>query len=117
MTRTISRLLLSAAVLFQSAGLHAGEAEFLKHMNGSWSGDGTVKIRVNYLPMNVACKFRSGATDTSLTLRGKCTGFMGLSRAISAYIRTSGSTYSGSYVGAGTGIAGLSGKRSGNAIR
>jgi hypothetical protein len=86
-------------------------------MNGTWSGNGMVKIRVNFPPMNIACKLNSGAADTSLTLQGKCTGFLGFSRAIGADLRTNGSTYSGSYVGAGTGTAGLNGKRSGNAIK
>ena len=115
--KRVTAIFLSAVGLCHGAVLHAGEAEFLKSMNGSWSGNGTVKIRVYSPPMNIACKFTSGATDTSLTLEGKCTGFMGFSRAIGADMRTNGSTYSGSYVGAGTGIAGLNGKRSGNAIK
>ena len=117
MMKRVTVIFLSAAVLSYGAVLHAGEIEFLKPMNGSWRGNGTVKIRVNSLPLNISCKFTSGATDTSLTLAGKCTGFMGLSRAIGADIRTNGSTYTGSYVGAGTGIAGVNGKRSGNAIK
>ena len=115
--KRVTVIFLSAVGLCHGAVLHAGEAEFLKSMNGSWSGNGTVKIRVNSLPMKVACRLTSGTTDTSLTLKGRCTGFMGLSRAIGADIRTNGATYSGSYVGAGTGIAGLNGKRSGNAIK
>ena len=117
MMKRVTATFLLVAMHSYAAVLHAAEAEFLKSMNGSWSGSGAVKIRVNYLPMNIACKFTSNATDTSLILEGKCTGFMGFSRTISADIRTNGSTYSGSYVGAGTGIAGLNGKRSGNAIK
>ena len=116
-TISLTRLFLSAAVLSYGAVAHAGEAEFLKSVDGNWSGTGTVKIRVNLFPMNISCKFTSDATDTSLSLQGKCTGLMGLSRAIGADLRTNGSTYSGSYLGAGTGTAGLKGKRSGNAIR
>ena len=116
-TISLTRLFLSAAVLSSGAVAHAGEAEFLKSMDGNWSGKGTVKVRVNSFPMNISCKFTSDATDTYLSLEGKCTGLMGVSRAIGALIRTNGSTYSGSYRGAGTGTAGLNGKRSGNAIK
>ena len=116
-TISLTRLFLSAVVLSYGAVGHAGEAEFLKSVDGKWSGKGTVKVRVNSFPMNISCKFTSDATDNSLSLQGKCTGLMGLSRAIGADLRTNGSTYSGSYRGAGTGIAGLNGKRSGNAIK
>jgi hypothetical protein len=117
MTKTISSMILSAAVLCHGGILNAADAEFLKSMNGSWSGNGSVKVRVNSLPMNIVCTLNSRATDASLTLEGKCAGFLGFSRAIRADMTTNGSTYSGSYVGAGTGTAGLSGKRSGNAIK
>ena len=118
MTATfIARLFLAAAVLSHGAVAHAGEAEFLESMDGNWSGDGTIKVRANSSPMNITCKFASDTTDTSLSLDGKCTGLMGLSRAIGATIRTSGTAYRGTYRGAGTGVAGLNGKRSGNVIR
>ena len=105
-TISLTRLFFSAVVLSYGAVGHAGEAEFLKSVNGKWSGKGTVKVRVNSFPMNISCKFTSDATDNSLSLQGKCTGLMGLSRAIGADLRTNGSTC-GSYRGAGTGIAGL----------
>ena len=113
----VTRLFLSACVLCFGAVAHAGEAEFLKTLDGNWSGKGTVKVRVNSSPMTVSCKFLSDTTDRSLLLDGSCTGIFGFSRAISAIIETDGSTYTGSYVGAGTGTAGLNGKRSGNAIK
>ena len=108
---------MAAVLSYGGAVGNAGEAEFLKSVDGSWSGKGTVKIRVNLFPLNVICKFASDATDTSLSLKGQCTGLMGLSRAIGADLRTDGATYSGFYRGAGTGIAGLNGKRVGNAIK
>ena len=114
--KSITTLFLSVAALSFGAVAHAGDAEFLKSMDGNWSGKGTVKVRVNSFPMNISCKFTSDTTDSSLSLDGKCSGLMGLTRAIGAFIKTNGSTYSGSYIGARTGIAGLSGKRSGNAI-
>ena len=116
MMRSGTRLFLATSVLSFGAVAHAGEAEFLESLDGNWSGKGTVKVRVNSSPMNVSCKFSSDATGSSLSLDGNCTGLMGFSRAIGAVIKTNGSTYSGSYVGAGTGTAGLKGKRAGNAI-
>ena len=112
-TTFIVRLLLAAAVLSHGAVAHAGEAEFLESMDGNWSGEGTIKVRANSSPMTISCKFASDTTDTSLSLDGKCTGLMGLSRAIGATIRANGAAYRGSYRGAGTGVAGLNGKRSG----
>jgi hypothetical protein len=113
---SVARLFLSVAVLSFGAVANAGEAEFLKSLDGNWSGKGTVKVRVNSFPMNVSCNFTSDTTSGSLSLDGNCTGFMGFSRAIAAVLKINGSTYSGSYVGAGTGTAGLNGKRSGNTI-
>jgi len=94
----------------------ANEAKFLNSLEGNWSGNGTVKVRVNSSPVEVTCKFNSDATDTSLSLDGNCRGLVIVSRAIGADLKASGSKYSGSYVGAGTGTAGLSGSRKGNAI-
>jgi hypothetical protein len=112
----IMRLFLATAMLSYGAFAHAGEAEFLKSMDGSWTGEGTARIRVNSFPMSVSCKFSSDSTESSLSLQGRCTGFLGFSRAIGAVIKSNGTTYRGSYVGAGTGTAGLSGKRSDNSL-
>jgi hypothetical protein len=114
--KSVTRLYLSAAVLFLGEAAHAGDGEFLKSLDGNWSGTGMVKVRVNSSPMNISCKFSSDSTERSLSLEGSCTGFMGFSRAIGAVIKSDGSTYWGSYVGAGTGTAGLEGKRAGNAL-
>ena len=99
------------------AAAHASEAEFLKTLDGSWSGEGKIKVRVNSFPISITCQLTSHVSGRSLSLKGQCTSFLGFSRAISAVIMTDGSTYSGTYVGAGTGVAGLNGKRSGNAIK
>ena len=114
--KPVTRLFLSATPLCFAAIAHAGEADFLKSLDGNWSGKGTVKVRVNSLPMTVSCKFSADTTERWLSLDGNCTGFLGFSRAIGAIIKSNGSTYSGSYVGAGTGPAGLNGKRAGNTL-
>jgi hypothetical protein len=114
--KSVARLYLLTTVLSFGAVAHAGDAEFLKSLDGIWSGTGMVKVRVNSSPMNVSCKFSSDSTERSLSLEGRCTGFMGFSRAIGAVIKSNGTRYWGSYVGAGTGTAGLNGKRAGNAL-
>ena len=111
-----ARLFLAGGLIAAAGAVHAQEAEFLQSLDGNWSGKGTVKVRADSSPVNVTCKFDSAATETSLSLDGNCRGLIVVSRAIGADIKADGSNYSGSYTGAGTGTAGLNGKRSGNAI-
>ncbi|WP_027687050.1 hypothetical protein [Rhizobium leguminosarum] len=105
------------SLLFLSGSIaHADEAPFLKSLAGSWSGKGTVKVRVNAPTINVTCRFTSDTTAASLSLDGKCTSLAIFSRKISADLKATGNRYSGSYVGAGTGTAGLGGQRDGDTI-
>ncbi len=116
MIRILMPAIAAASMLFAASTAHASEAAFLQSLDGNWSGKGTVKVRTNSSPVKVTCKFNSNATETSLSLDGNCRGMVIVSRAIGASLKANGTKYSGSYVGAGTGTAGLSGKRSGNAI-
>ncbi|WP_312858607.1 hypothetical protein [Rhizobium sp. G21] len=52
-----------------------------------------------------------------MSLNGKCRGFVVISRRIGADLKIAKGRYRGTYVGAGTGPAGLSGKRAGNALQ
>lgn len=106
----------TSLALFSSGIANADEASFLKSLSGNWSGKGTVKVRVNAPTINVTCRFKSDTTAASLSLGGKCTSLAIFSRAISADLKANGSRYSGSYVGAGTGTAGLGGQRAGDTI-
>jgi hypothetical protein len=112
----IKPAIVAASLLFIASAAQASEAAFLNSLGGNWSGEGTVKVRTNSSPINVTCNFDSDATETSLSLDGNCRGLLIVSRAIGADLKANGTKYSGSYVGAGTGTAGLSGSRSGNAI-
>lgn len=116
MTPMIKGALVAAALLCAVPATQAQEAAFLNSLNGSFQGTGTVKVRTNASPVNVNCTFTSTATATSLNLNGRCRGLVVVSRAISARLKATGGRYSGSYVGAGTGPAGLSGRRAGNSI-
>ena len=106
----------TSLVLLSGGVVHADEAPFLNSLAGNWSGKGTVKVRVNAPTINVTCRFKSDTTAASLSLGGECTSLAIFSRAISADLKVSGSRYSGSYVGAGTGTAGLGGQRAGDTI-
>ncbi|CCV15403.1 hypothetical protein [Mesorhizobium sp. STM 4661] len=108
--------LLVAAMFFLAGPAHATDADFLKSFGGSWSGKGTVKVEADSKPITINCKFASQATDNSLSLDGKCTGYVVFSRAIGADVKSNGKTYTGIYTGSSTGPAGLNGKRSGNAL-
>ncbi|MBY5336482.1 hypothetical protein HFO99_21585 [Rhizobium leguminosarum] len=106
----------ATATMFMAGAVKADESAFLKTLAGNWSGKGTVKVRTNAPTMTVTCRFKSDANASSLALNGRCTSLVVFSRVISANLKASGDTYTGSYVGAGTGTAGLGGKRAGNAI-
>ena len=112
-----ARLFLAGGLISAASGAYASEADFLRSLDGSWSGTGSVKVRVNSSPIKVNCSFDSDATETSLSLDGNCRGLLVISRAIGADLKTQGGKYSGSYTGAGTGTAGLNGSRSGDAIQ
>ena len=116
MTGYFARSLIVAAALCLSGVAHAADAEFLKSLSGKWAGKGSVKVEADSQPISVNCKFASDTTDTSMSLDGNCTGMVVVSRAIGADIKTDGTSYKGTYVGSSTGPAGLSGKRSGNAL-
>ncbi len=79
-------------------------------------GKGTVQTEAGSKPININCKFAPRATDTSLSLDGKCTGYVVFSRAIGADVKTDGKIYTGIYNGSRTGPAGLRGKRVNNAL-
>ncbi|MBL0375365.1 hypothetical protein JJB09_25445 [Rhizobium sp. KVB221] len=115
----MSKALLTASLLISLMATYqtlASEASFLNAMQGSYVGRGIVRLRTNLEPIKVKCRFRSSATASSLSLSGSCAGLVVISKKISADIRLAGTRYKGTYLGAGTGPAALSGKRLGNAI-
>jgi hypothetical protein len=116
MTRFHPGLLAVASALCFGGVAHAADAEFLKSLDGNWAGKGSVKVDADSRPIGVDCKFASDTTESSMSLDGKCTGLVVISRAIGADLRTDGKSYTGTYVGSSTGPAGLVGKRSGNAL-
>ena len=116
MKKYFSGLVAVLAFSSLSTASFSQEAAFLRGVSGSWTGSGTVKVRTNSSPVKVTCNFESGSTETTLKLDGNCRGMVIVSRAISADLTIAEGRYSGSYIGAGTGTAGLSGKRIGDKI-
>ena len=111
------RLAAFCACLAAGLGVaRADESAFLRSLEGNWAGKGSVKIRITAPTIRVSCKFKSAAAAGSLALDGDCRGLLVFSRHFSATLKADGSKYSGSYVGAGTGPAGLRGVRTGDAI-
>lgn len=106
---------LTAAFCIPIAGL-AAEGEFLKSIDGKWSGGGTVLTRIGGQSVNVRCNldFATGATD--LSMQGSCRSLVVVSRSISAALKASGTRYSGTYTGPSGQPSSLSGSRQGNSI-
>lgn len=115
-SQTLRAAILAGALAITVSGVQADEGEFLRSLEGKWTGDGTVMVRTNASPIKVNCNFDSDTSETSLSLDGNCRGLVVFSRAIRADLKATGTRYAGSYVGAGTGKAGLTGSRKGNAI-
>jgi len=116
MIKHLSGVVVAVAVSSLSSAAFGQEAAFLKEVSGSWTGSGTVKVRTNASPVKVTCNFESGSTETTLKLDGNCRGLVVVSRAISANLKIAEGRYTGSYIGAGSGTAGLNGKRTGDTI-
>src|SRR5882724_4687374 len=110
--KSFARFLL-ACLITASGAAHADEADFLSSFQGNFEGKGTVKVTTDAPTVNVSCTFNSGATSTSLSLDGSCRGLILVTRAISADLKSSGTKYTGTYVGSRTGPARLAGSRSG----
>lgn len=102
--------------LLFSMPANAGEEQFLGSLKGEYAGKGEVRLRTNKAPIGVSCRFTSATTGSSLSLKGRCRGLVVVSRAVGVDLKISGGTYRGSYIGAGSGPASLSGRRKGETL-
>ena len=110
-------LLVVIPLLLLSQQAFAEEEGFLRSLQGNWSGQGTVKPRINMSPINLTCNFETQARGAALSMNGACRGLVLVRRAIGADLRAAGSRYSGTYIGPAGGRSALSGSRKGNVIR
>ncbi|UDF29047.1 UNVERIFIED_ORG: hypothetical protein LHK14_16225 [Roseateles sp. XES5] len=109
-------ILAGGLALAQAHPATASEEQFLTSLEGQYEGKGHVRLRTNRGPINVTCSFQSTATADTLSLDGTCRGLVVVSRSVDADLTRRGASYTGTYIGAGSGPATLSGKRSGNAL-
>ena len=116
MTRNRFLSCLLAALSLSFCNAQASEAQYLKSQDGNRSGNRSIRLRISFPPIVVTCKFASRGTATSMSLSGQCSALNIFSQAIRATIHVNGTSYTGVYIGARTGPAGLSGKRSGDAL-
>jgi hypothetical protein len=114
--KTAFRLALCAATAFLSSPVIADEGRFLESLQGSWSGTGTVTLKIGSSPIKVNCDFDSKARRSTFSMGGQCRGLLVVKRAVSANLRTDGKTYTGTYTGPSGRASTLSGTRKGNAI-
>jgi hypothetical protein len=116
MKRLFSSLTMIPLLLLSQHAL-AEEEGFLRSLAGNWSGQGTVKPRINMSPINLTCNFETQARGTALSMNGACRGLILIRRSIGADLRAAGGRYSGTYIGPAGGRSALSGNREGNVIR
>ncbi len=102
--------------LSSAPSVAADEAGYLASLQGSLKGSGFAKLRTNRGAINLTCSFRSVAQKSSLSLSGTCRGLGLVTRQIDARLDVSGARYRGTYTGAASGPATLSGRRSGETI-
>lgn len=116
MNRIIPAVLACCAPMLLFTDATADEEQFLGDLEGQYAGQGQVRLRTNREPINVDCKFTSTTSGNSLSLKGRCRGLLVVSRAVGVDLKVSGGAYRGSYIGAGSGPASLSGRRRGEAL-
>jgi hypothetical protein len=116
MNRFVPAVLACCAPILFSTGTSASEAQFLGGLEGEYAGQGQVRLRTNKEPIDVNCTFTSTASGNSLSLKGRCRGLLVVSRAVGVDLKISGGAYRGSYTGAGSGPASLSGQRKGDTL-
>ncbi len=111
----VSSLTAIALILCLPGISQAAEADYLKSISGSWNGKGTVLTKIGGSKVNVSCSLQVGSTTTSLSMKGRCRGLL-VSRGFSANVKTSGSRYSGTYLGPSGQPSRLSGSRRGDNV-
>ncbi|MBW6423814.1 hypothetical protein KX729_20345 [Rhizobium sp. XQZ8] len=113
------RALFAAVLICFSAlasGASASEADFLKSIEGQWTGGGKVLTKLGGQNVNVSCSMQSDANSSRFSMDGTCRAMVVVSRSFKADVQASGASYSGNYVGASGKPSRLAGSRQGNTI-
>ena len=113
---TMKLFLVLAAFILSTFPARAENISYLNALHGEWKGSGVVKVKASLPEVPVDCAFKSSATENSLRLDGLCRALLVITKAVTAKLDLNEGAYSGTYIGARTGPAGLQGTRTGNSI-
>lgn len=113
--RALSATALIYALCFSSAA-SASEEDFLKSIEGQWTGGGKVLTKLGGNNVNVSCSINSDANSSSFSMNGTCNALVVVKRSFTANVKASGVSYSGNYVGVSGKPSKLAGSRKGNTI-
>jgi hypothetical protein len=105
-----------ASAVLMSGNAVAAEEDFLKSIEGNWTGGGKVLRKLGGENVNVSCNMKSDAQASSFSMDGSCRALVVVTRGFNAKVKTSGTSYSGTYVGVSGKPSTLSGSRAGNTI-
>jgi hypothetical protein len=113
--RILPAIALGCAVCISSTAF-AAEEDFLKSIEGQWTGGGSVLTDIGGSKVNVSCKMESDASSASFSMNGTCRALAVVSRSFTANVKAAGNAYSGNYVGVSGQPSKLVGSRDGNTI-
>jgi hypothetical protein len=94
----------------------ASEADFLKSIEGQWSGGGTVLTKLGGDNVGVTCKMKSSANAANLAMDGSCRALVVVTRSFTARVKATGASYSGTYIGVSGKPSTLQGSRNANTL-
>lgn len=107
---------LLACLSLAPVGAMASEADFLKSIEGQWSGGGTALTKIGGTNVSVTCKMKSSAKDVSFAMDGSCRALVVVTRTFTARVKATGASYSGTYVGISGKPSTLQGSRNANTL-
>ncbi|MCJ8507744.1 hypothetical protein MUU53_07430 [Rhizobium lemnae] len=113
------KLLIAAVLAFSCLSVEtasASEEQFLKSIEGRWTGGGLVLRELGGQKVNVTCNMQSKANASRFQMDGSCRALVVISRGFNANVTASGARYSGTYVGVSGKPSTLVGSRFGNTI-
>jgi hypothetical protein len=94
----------------------ASEADFLKSIEGQWTGGGTVLTKLGGTNVDVSCKMKSSANAANFAMDGSCRALVVVTRSFTARVRATGASYSGTYVGVSGKPSNLQGTRNSDTL-
>lgn len=113
------KLLVAALIGLSCLGVQsasASEEQFLKSIEGRWTGGGLVLRELGGQKVKVTCNMQSNASAARFRMDGSCRALVVISRGFNANVSASGNRYTGTYVGVSGKPSRLVGSRNGNTI-